>query len=288
MPMSDDHDLFPAEHPKPAGQPDAPGKFLTPGERRLREDMRVPWGWLDLLLLVLLTAGSLFVVALLIFIGLAVIGVPPTEIQKSPADLGLISVAAQALVDLAVLGYLAAQMRVRFRSPFWSTIGWRRLETDEASRRGIYFLLVLGGAFLAVMVGWAAPLFPPKGELPIETVLQGHATMALFMVMSVLVAPLVEETVFRGYLYPVAARSLGVGGGVVLTGTLFGLLHSLQLWGGWWQISLLVVVGIVFTMARAKTGTVLASYVLHVSYNSLQVIALVIGTHGLRRLPGAR
>ena len=40
-----------------------------------------------------------------------------------------------------------------------------------------------------------------------------------------------------------------------------------QLWGGWWQIALLVMVGIVFTIARAATRTVVASYILHLSYN---------------------
>jgi hypothetical protein len=44
--------------------------------------------------------------------------------------------------------------------------------------------------------------------------------------MSVLVAPLVEETVFRGFLYPVIARRLGIAAGIAITGTLFGLMHA--------------------------------------------------------------
>ena len=103
--------------------------------------------------------------------------------------------------------------------------------------------------------------------------------------MAVLIAPLVEETLFRGYLYPVIARSFGIGAGVIVTGMIFGLLHAGQLLGGWWQIALMVTVGIVFTLARALSRTVVASYVLHISYNSLQVIALLIDTHGFRRPP---
>ena len=104
-----------------------------------------------------------------------------------------------------------------------------------------------------------------------------EAALAL-MAMSVLLAPIVEETIFRGYLYPVAARSFGIPAGIIVTGTIFGLLHAEQLWGGWAQISLLVVVGIVFTWVRAAKRTVLASYLLHVSYNFLIVIT------GLRSL----
>jgi membrane protease YdiL (CAAX protease family) len=105
------------------------------------------------------------------------------------------------------------------------------------------------------------------------------------MVMSVLLAPLVEETIFRGYLYPVLARSFGVGAGVVITGTLFGLMHAPQLWGGWGQIMLLIGVGIIFTAARAVSRTVVASYLLHVSYNSFLFIAFLVATHGLRQFP---
>ena len=45
----------------------------------------------------------------------------------------------------------------------------------------------------------------------------------------------------------------------------------------------MVVVGSVLTWIRAKTGTVLASFIVHTAYNSLQVIALLITTHGLTK-----
>ena len=94
----------------------------------------------------------------------------------------------------------------------------------------------------------------------------------LFAVLGVLVAPLVEETIFRGFLYPVIARRLGIAAGVAITGTLFGLMHAAQLWGGWGQIALLILVGIVLTWVRARTGTVAASYFVHLGYNGLQLL----------------
>jgi membrane protease YdiL (CAAX protease family) len=108
------------------------------------------------------------------------------------------------------------------------------------------------------------------------------------MLMAVIVAPVIEETIFRGYLYPVAARSFGVTGGIIVTGTIFGLLHAAQLWGGWGQIGLLVLVGIVFTAVRASTRTVVASYLLHVSYNFFIFLAFVVASHGFRNFPAGR
>jgi membrane protease YdiL (CAAX protease family) len=102
------------------------------------------------------------------------------------------------------------------------------------------------------------------------------------MFVAVFIAPLVEEIVFRGYLYPVVARGLGVTTSIFVTGALFGLLHAPQLWGGWWQIALLVMVGVVFTLVRAVSKTVVTSYVVHTSYNSVQVISWLIGTYWMR------
>jgi membrane protease YdiL (CAAX protease family) len=107
----------------------------------------------------------------------------------------------------------------------------------------------------------------------------------LLMVLAVTLAPLVEEMIFRGYIYPVVARSLGIPAGVILTGILFGLLHAPQLSGAWAQIGLLIVVGIVFTYIRAVSRTVLASYITHLSYNGYIFVTTMIQTHGLRNLP---
>jgi len=85
----------------------------------------------------------------------------------------------------------------------------------------------------------------------------------------------------------VLARSFGVPAGVFVTGVLFGLIHAEQLRGAWGQLALLMIVGIVFTFARARTGTVLASYLLHLSYNSTLCIGFYFGTEGLRRFPDA-
>ena len=165
-------------------------------------------------------------------------------------------------------------------------MGWRPLETGKAPR-GIAYLGFIGGGFLlSLLIQLASATVEPKGKLPIEAFFQDRRTALFLMLMSVLLAPVFEETIFRGYLYPVVARSFGVGAGIMATGTLFGLLHAEQLWGGWVQIGLLVVVGIFFTWVRAITKTVVASYLLHLSYNSFLFFAFLVTSHGLRSLPG--
>ena len=151
--------------------------------------------------------------------------------------------------------------------------------------RSLYGGYVAGGFALATAVDLAAAAFGTKAKLPIEQLFEDRLTALLILLMAVLVAPVVEETIFRGFIYPVVARSFGRGIGVVATGMLFGLLHTSQLWGGWTQIALLVFVGIVLTYVRAVKRTVVASYLIHMSYNFCVSLAFVIASHGLKMLP---
>jgi uncharacterized protein len=261
-------------------------EYLPPTINPVPEDFRVPWGWADLAAFVVLAIAGFLLLSLLISTGLAISGVDLRRLQKSPHEVILLNILIQVILDLGLIAYLAVQMRVRFRSPFWRTIGWRKLETGRFSKRVVYFGLVLAGFFLSIIVSLGSALFPPNKDLPIEVLFQDRNTTLLFMLIAVFLAPVVEETIFRGYIYPVIGRSFGMVWGIVATGTLFGLLHAEQLWGGWGQIALLIFVGIVLTFARAFSRSVVTGFVIHTSYNSIQVIGLLIATHGLRHMSG--
>jgi len=294
MSMNDELSL-PPEPPKPgnvdpssetSGEEDSAARGLrSSSPTDVPEDLRVPWSWLDLLTfsLACIAIGLLSVVVLAI--GLNLLAVARPGPHKSLLDKGSADVLISVLLDLCILGYLALQMRLRFGRPFWRTIGWHALEISGFPRTLSYAAFVLGGLFLGFATSLVAALSPPKHSLPIQLLFQNRHAALFLMLMAVTVAPAVEETIFRGYIYPVLARSWGIAAGVLVTGVVFGMLHARQLWGGPWQIAALVFVGIVLTYVRASTRTVLASFLVHTSYNSFQVIATLIGTHGLRHIP---
>src|SRR5207302_10359159 len=82
------------------------------------------------------------------------------------------------------------------------------------------------GCGLPIFVFLASSQVHTNDKMPIEEVLTNRSSAMLLMAMAVLVAPLVEETVFRGYLYPLFAKSFGILPGILLTGILFGLMHG--------------------------------------------------------------
>ena len=276
------------ERPRPRPATSITPGYLGPIDPLLPEDLRVPWGWGDLALLIAVAISGTFVVSLLLIKGFTIAGISFRQVQNIPGDRNLFLILNQALLSVALLAYLAAQMRHSFHVPFWRTIGWRPLQTGQTPRAAAYLGLIFSGCMLAILVTLSSAAFKSTTKMPIELFFQDRRSALLLMSLGVLLAPVLEETIFRGYLYPVVARSFGVNAGIVVTGTLFGLLHASQLWGGWAQIALLVVVGIVFTYARARTHTVVASYLLHVSYNSFLFLGFLVASHGFRHFPAAQ
>jgi len=249
------------------------------------EDLRAPWGWMDLLLFVLVTFGLYFGAAIALLAGLLLTGHSPQALKNSPAMVSQLALVITLGVSAAQLGYLYLRIRIASAQPFWRAIGWRAFSSVGLRPAVLSAGCVVGGVVFATLIALASAGLGQKRGLPVEAFFQDRRSALMLMLLGVLVAPLVEETIFRGFLYPVLARSLGVAGGVIVTGILFGLLHAMQLWGAWAQIGLLMVVGITFTAARAVTRTVLTSYLLHVSYNAYLFAVFLYATHGLRQLP---
>ncbi len=283
--MSSDFSPIP---PRQLGD-DSPELFSEPphfSHPRLPEDIRVPWGVGDLVFFIIVAAAGTFAIGLIVVGTFVAFGVKITAFEQSGRDQALVSIVAQVIIDFALLGYLALQIRLRFREPFWQTIGWRHIDSGIIPRWLAYGSLVFAGVVISFLVDAASNLYPPKGNLPIDAVYQDRLSAFLFLLMAVLLAPVVEETIFRGYIYPAIAKTWGVTVSVLITGALFGLLHGFQLGGALWQIALLITVGIVFTWIRATARTVAASYCMHLGYNSFLFVGFLVSTHFLRAMPG--
>jgi membrane protease YdiL (CAAX protease family) len=218
---------------------------------------------------------------------MAILHAPMPNLRNGDSLSPSVLVISQALWSGVALVYLFTVVRLRSAEPFWRTIGWRALPGASDARGAIAMRFAAGGAALALAVSVLGRFSGENGELPIEKLFDSRLSVVMLMGLGILVAPLVEETIFRGFLYPLIARQFGVPVGIVVTGTVFGLMHAAQLWGGWMQIALLVGVGMVLTWVRARTGTVAATYFVHLGYNSLLFLGFVIATGGLRHFaPG--
>ncbi len=247
--------------------------------KSLPDDLRVPWGWADLLaFVVLILVAGVIVTRGVAWIAVRFFGVKPAELFTTniTTAMSIVALVSQALVDAGALLLLYLLLMPKMTGRFWPSIGWRETRPSMRRIRALVPQLLAGGAVLALIVSFVGAFFNTKETLPIEELLKARSSILLFGTLGVVVAPLVEETIFRGFLYPLIARWAGVVAGIVITGTLFGMMHAAQLWGGWGQIALLIFVGIVLTWVRARTGTVAASFFVHLGYNGLQLAGYLI------------
>jgi membrane protease YdiL (CAAX protease family) len=248
-------------------------------------DLRVPWGWTDLGLFLLFYLGSIIFLLIIVMIATsAILHIPFPSLQKHPVLLVVITIIAQTASSVAALFYFWVLARVRQAGNFWSALGWHSLDGATTSGATVLKYLFTGVA-LAITVTVMGQFVKQSGPVPFEEFFKARQSVLMLMAFGILVAPLVEETIFRGFLYPVAARQFGIAGGIIFTGIIFGAFHAMQLWGAWGQISLLVLVGIVLSAIRARTHNVLASFIVHVAYNSTLFAGLLIGSHALRDIP---
>jgi CAAX protease family protein len=144
-------------------------------------------------------------------------------------------------------------------------------------------------AFIAFSGIWAAALgVQENDDLPQELGADESTTALVFVAILVCVmAPLAEELFFRGFLFTALRRWIGVAGGAIATGVIFGLIHA----GSADAVFLvpLGVFGAILCLLYYFTGSLVPCMVLHALNNSLAlgvsqswqvlpVIALMLGS----------
>ena len=122
-------------------------------------------------------------------------------------------------------------------------------------------VVMLTGWLLVRLVG------DPGGSNPLLELVLGSRdplALALLALTAVVLAPLFEETIFRGALLPVLAMRLGPLPGVLLSGLLFAMAHISV-----GELAPLTVLGVGLGLVRLRSGrlwpSVLMLSLIHIS-----------------------
>lgn len=188
----------------------------------------------------------------------------------------LVTVVAQLVAYLVVLVFMISVVESRSGQRFWNAIRWNWPRSP-----GIF---LTGGVVLSVGLQAFAHFLPMPKELPIDRFFQTTAEAWALSLFGVTVAPLMEELFFRGFLYPVLARRLGLPMAVAFTSVAFGLIHAPQLGRAWGPVLVVFLVGVALTLTRAKTKSVASSILVHIAYNGTLSVLLFVGSDGFRHL----
>ena len=181
------------------------------------------------------------------------------------------STAAGAVIQFGVIAVVLLVLARNLDLP-----GVLGLEAPRSWPRG----LGLSAAALASIwiVGLALSPFLDAGKdqgLVPERWQPSHAgAFAANFAMIVLVAPLVEETVFRGFGMSAIALHFGPAAAVSVTAASWGLAHGLTS-----GLPVLVAFGVILGVVRLRTGSVLPGMLTHAAFNAVAlVLAVTVGT----------
>jgi CAAX protease family protein len=207
-------------------------------------------------------------------------GISSQELGKALSHNAWFVLSIELLVYVLVVGFMAFLVWARHKMPLGEAIRWN----VPTGRRVVYALA--GGLALAVFSDVAQVIFArwiPK-SLPITEFFQDRSSAFLLAGFGILIAPLVEELLFRGFLYPALSRWTGVAPAVIVTAAAFALLHGSQLAYSAIPLLLIFVVGAALAITRALTKSVATSVLVHMSYNFTLFLQVYIGTQGFRKL----
>jgi membrane protease YdiL (CAAX protease family) len=258
-----------------------PGSAYYSADRDTPEVLLAPppdpaWNGWDVIRLIFLTVVALFVAGFTaVFVARA--SIYPHKSLGEIARVPLVLVAGQSLAYLLILVYMYVLVtRERGRPDFLAAIHW-----NWPANISLY---VLAGFILSVALQGLSHLLPIPKELPIDDFFRTPAEAWALGILSVTLAPLMEELFFRAFLYPVLARRLGLPIAVFLTALPFALLHGAQLMFSWGPVLVIFLVGVVLTIVRAKQNSVAASVIIHMAYNGTITVAMFAATDGFRHL----
>jgi len=258
----------------------------SPAGRSYPADLQISWSWLHLMLFLFFVFISLLTVqTVFLTIYAPHQKMNATQLEDYILSKPQLAIGSTVVVYTLILFFLYVTLALLRDQPFWKTLGWRTIPPRRAGQPVNPLLFFLAGCAVSLLVFALTAVIQTPENTPIEQVFKYKQTAILFIITAVLVAPLAEETIFRGYLYPMFARWFGVVPSIVVTGVLFGLMHGPQLGGAKSLIVIMSLVGIIFTAVRAQTGTVFASYLMHLGYNSLIAVSVLLATHGFRQAP---
>ena len=204
---------------------------------------------------------------------------PRQDLASILSNNPVVLLASQCLLYLALAACMMLLVEGKYGVAFWHAVrwnwraaGWRALGLGVA----LFLGLILLQNFL-----------PMPKDTPFEHLFSRPRDAYLISVMAVTVGPLMEELFFRGLMYPVLARRMGVFWGVALTAVPFGLIHLPQYGWAWGAGLVIFLVGVACGIVRAATKSVAASFLVHVGYNGTQMVIAFVATQGFRHLEKA-
>ncbi|MFQ3223972.1 MAG: membrane protease YdiL (CAAX protease family) [Lentimonas sp.] len=116
--------------------------------------------------------------------------------------------------------------------------------------------------------------FPPQELIKLFTAGGDPTAITLLVILAVVLAPIVEEIVFRGGIYRFLKSQTTLLPAQIISGAVFALMH-----GNLMSFLPLAVVGILLARVYERSGNILVSICFHACFNGFSLLMLYIMSH---------
>lgn len=171
------------------------------------------------------------------------------------------------ILNDSITGTIMGDIILIISGGFWyyyMRIPFRKIR-DINRKQGILFLLVLLFVWYSSQMGamFVGAIFPNTLDAFHEGI---QVNITAYMILTIFVAPVAEELMFRGVFYTQMRKLFGPAGACFVSTLIFALMHSTPS-----QIYLAFVCGILFCTMYELTSSMMYSVVMHMVYNMLCV-----------------
>jgi uncharacterized protein len=268
--------------PEEQGQPPALAPSGVPASARVSRLLP----WLDVL-----KAIGLWVISLVVLVFVPVVAILPYIVYKV-ATVGSAAVftpealrSDKWLIFYSVVGILPAHLlTLAFawfivteggrQQPFWKAVGWEWPKGRSHKFVTIVSILIALGLY---GVAWAVTTFYGGQKTDLDILIESSIyTRVATAFVAVVTAPLIEEVIYRGVIYPAVEKVMGVGFAIAVVSMLFAGIHVYQYRTNIAVIVVITLLSITLTVARAVTGKLLPSFIIHLVFNGVQSVLIVL------------
>ena len=223
-----------------------------------------PWGLSELALAIL----AFLVVNLLVFLASAAFG----NDDQLAWLFTLTSTLIMNVAFVAALPWLFARRG----------LDWRRLFGIDPARRPqglgyglvFYFAMIPPLVIVTILSTVLCQVFhirpAPQPVVELLTFTDSGWMLGLVVLLAVVVAPVFEEILFRGFAYPALKQRWGTWKALVLVSTAFAVVHLHAP-----SIGPLFALGLAFALGYELTGSLLAPILMHSLFNGANVLMLL-------------
>lgn len=210
-------------------------------------------------------------------------GLNPKVLEEAMTRNAFFIVPTQFVIYVAIIGFMALLVWARHKKSLAEAVHW-----NVPARPRLWGFALITGTALALIsdIGEVVLHRWIPDSLPITEFFKDRPSALLLGAFGILVAPLMEELLFRGFLYPALARWTGTTVSLIITASAFTMLHGAQLGYSWAPLLLIFVVGLTLTITRMRTNSVATCVIAHMTYNFVLLLQTYIATHGFRQMQG--